>query len=225
MIITIDGPMASGKSTTAYRLAHELTFFYLNSGFLFRGLAYAILKISHHFGRSQFDVNAVDFIGLLPRLSYANDASSGARILFDHVDITSELKDPEVATLASMLGTDLEVRSALAVWQQELVRGKDSIVEGRDAGSVVFADAEAKIFLTARPEIRAARWQREQAARGNNISFQEALEAVNTRDERDSNRKIAPLIVPQGAIIIDNSELSLNETMAEIKKQINILQD
>jgi CMP/dCMP kinase len=224
MIITIDGPMASGKSTAARRLAESLHLFYISSGLLFRGLAYAILQTMQKLQSDKPDISTTELASLIGRLQYVYTPKTGASITLNGNDITAYLKNPEVSTVASLIGTDREVRRALASWQRTMAaEHKNIIVEGRDAGSVVFSNADLKIFLTANVPVRAVRLQHDLRKQGIDVDFEKACRMIQERDERDSNRELAPLIIPAGAVVIDNSELSVEETVTKILEFIHKL--
>ena len=199
MIITIDGPTASGKSATAQRLAQRLGFFYLNSGFLYRALAYLLMRDKHYtlealYAPSEDDTRIV----LDPtKLIYTCDAQGNPHIAFDGADITAYLKGSPTIDQAS----------------RDIALKHDIVIDGRDTGTVVFPQADFKFYLTAPLEIRADRWMKEQAARGNKISFEQACKELAMRDERDMTRAIAPLVIPQDAHIIDNGLYSIDETV------------
>lgn len=212
MIITIDGPVASGKSTIACMLADRLKFFCLYSGMLYRAVAYILI---HDFDYTvQTISNALEeYIKAAidpTRFSYL----SGGKILFDSKDITNLLKSPDIDLASSLLALSPDVRKLLTKYQRMLVEKVDAVVEGRDTGSVVFPDANIKFYLTASPEIRAKRYKEYQQAKRVSISIDEALKIIQDRDKRDKERKISPLIVPEGAIVIDNSFLTIEQTLA-----------
>lgn len=223
MIITIDGPASSGKSTVARLLADELGFVYLNSGLLFRALSYILVHrygytaqtIAHPAERDITDVlNSGD-------MRYAYDKEQGARIIYKGDDITRHLKLPDIDEWASLVSQDSDVRRELLVLQKKYALENNSVVEGRDCGSVVFPQADYKFFLTASVDVRAYRWQHDQARRGVFASLDEAKAFIMERDERDSTRVVSPLVVPQGARIIDDSGLNAAQTVALIKSFIS----
>ena len=221
MIITIDGPTASGKSTAGRLLAKELNYYYLYTGLLYRALAYLLMNeqgytletIAHP------DMNVVDQI--LKQLIYRYDASNRERIFFDKKDITPYLKGDRVGQAASIVSTNPEVRDRLNILQRAIADDHDVVIDGRDSGSVVFPKADVKFFLTASEDVRALRWKAQQEKRGENVTLQEAQEFVKSRDHRDTTRKTAPLTIPQGAQVIDNSNMSIGETLAKIKNVLS----
>lgn len=218
MIITIDGPAASGKSTTARELAQQLHFFYVNSGLLYRGLSWLILT---HFTLDDLLTLSHEKINELKEQLTYQEKDGKASLIWEKENITPLLKNPQIDRAASLLGMNEHAREIVFKWQKELVcQHPNSIIEGRDAGSLVFPHADYKFFLTAQPEIRAERWHKDQRAKGNEFSLKEALQFVKDRDERDTKRRIAPLQVPEGALIIDNSEMNLKETINRLRKII-----
>ena len=222
MIITIDGPTASGKSTTAQLLARKLGFFYLNSGFLYRAFAYVLM---HERGYTLDRLHNLDEhdirVYLDPkRISYRCDEKGNPQVKFDESDITPYLKGSSNDQATSIISTNKKVREALLDVQRCIGVEHDLVVDGRDAGSVVFPQAEFKFYLTAPLEVRIHRWMNDQHIRGNMISFEHACKQLKMRDERDMTRAIAPLIIPQGAIIIDNGLYTLQETVDIMYEQI-----
>lgn len=218
MIITIDGPTASGKSTVARMVAHELGFYYLASGMLFRALAYVLI---HDRG---YSINKLA-VACVPDLDaymtadsflYTYDPINHEQVFYKEKALTPWLKTPEIDQAASLISADVRVRDYLLAMQHTIASSHDVVADGRDCGSVVFPQADLKIFLIADLEVRAERWQKDQRVRGVLISFECAKEELNIRDERDSSRKIAPLIIPRDAIIIDSSHLQAQQVVAQI---------
>lgn len=212
MIITIDGPVCSGKSSVARSIANNLRIYYLNSGLLYRGLAYILV---HKFNYSQKDLENpkqedLSIILFNSRMNYSFDGKN-AYIFFDDINITPELKNREVDLYSSISSVNKKVRESLLSFQRKLGQNYDLICEGRDCGSVVFPNADYKFFLTASVEIRAKRWQLDQQLKGKNYTLEECVDIISDRDKRDIERKISPLIVPQNAVIIDSSDIEENE--------------
>ncbi len=215
MIITIDGPTASGKSSAARELAKRLGFHCLSSGSLYRALAYILTE---KFGNSlEYLTNPkVEDINVTldpRRFEYRIDREGCGTVWFDGEDITPYLKSNEISHGASILGTHRVVRYALNALQRLLTKDFDIVVEGRDMGSEVFPHADTKFFLTASLNERAKRWQQVQKKRDVSLSVQEAKTLIQERDTRDREREIAPLIIPKDAIVIDNSDLNLEKTV------------
>ncbi len=212
MIITFDGPSASGKSTLAKSSAKKLGFYYLNSGMLYRGLAYCLLN------RLKVKQEALDtfqeFLPCLIRLRYFYDIKTGCMTIFlDDEDITLYLKVAAIDKAASALGNNKQARIAIMNFEYAIVKQYDNFsVDGRDCGSLVFPQAEFKFYVTADLLVRAKRWQLDQEKQGNTVALEQAAIILEQRDKNDSEREYAPLIIPDGAIIIDNSNLTLEQT-------------
>lgn len=199
MIITIDGPSASGKSTIARMLAQELGCFYLNTGMLYRAFAYAVV----HDGIDPQNITEADIAAVIARLAYTYQHGN-AYMLLQNSDISSMLENKIIDQAASRISALPIVRKHIDAWQRALVNNHDSVIDGRDSGSVVFAHADHKFYVTASDEIRAQRWLDKQSERGNVFDLAYALDQIQSRDRRDMQRAAAPLIVPEGATVIMN---------------------
>lgn len=221
MIITIDGPVASGKSSVSQILAKDLEFYYLYTGLLYRGLAY-VLK--HNYGYTDARMKNpsqedIDQIARRDSFDYRY-TDNGARIFFDQIDITDYLKSPDVDRWSSMISAFPFVREAVLERQIKIGKTYDIVADGRDTGTIVFPNADYKFFLTASQEVRAKRWQHDQEMRGNSYSFEQALHAIVSRDKRDKEREHSPLVQAEDAIFIDNSDLNIDETIQKIRSYI-----
>ncbi len=214
MIITIDGPTASGKSTVAVQLAHTLGYYYLNTGFLYRGISYLLMSkygytLPELTRPKEADIHAI----LDPsRFKYTyHDGQAG--VMYDGEVITPFLKNKTNDQASSIVSGNQMVRDALLEYQRHYTKNYNVIAEGRDTGTIIFPNAEIKIFLTASLQERARRWQQQQLLQGTRYSLEEASAQVRERDERDSTRAIAPLIVPPGATVFDNTNLTQEQTV------------
>lgn len=215
MIITIDGPVATGKSTIAKRLAHEIGFIYFDTGAMYRGFTYGLLKNK---------INLDDEIAIetyLNTFKYEIKVKHGHRHYYvDGEDITDAIRGPEVTQAVSKVSAIESVRKRLVSLQQELSKGVNAIFEGRDTGSVVFPNAEIKIFLTGKPEIRGLRRYQELKTKYpekySDLTLDKTIQEINERDQYDTNRKISPLIKAPDAYVIDTSDLSLEEVLMKI---------
>lgn len=221
MIIAIDGPVASGKSTIARRLAHNLGFYYLYTGFLYRGIAYVL---AHRYG---YDTDmmehprpeAIDEI--VHRKGFEYRYEQGApKIIFEGEDISQYLKSKEVDEWSSRISAHPYVRDAVLEYQVRIGATHDVVAEGRDVGTVVFPEADYKFFLTASVEVRARRWQGMQAQRGAHYSFEESCAAVRERDNRDQDRAHSPLKQASDALLIDCSEMTVDQVVALMQQTI-----
>lgn len=218
MIITIDGPAASGKSSAARALAQKLHFYYLNSGMLYRALGYCLLHNGHSDLEHLRSCDITTRQKCLETLHYRYDVQTGVMKMFiGDSDVTAQLKDPIIDKAASLVGENKQARTFLMNFQRSLANDYNLVAEGRDAGSVVFPDADLKFFLTARLEVRALRWFKDQHEKGNkSITFEDALTFVKERDNRDTQRAHAPLHIHADDIVLDNSNLSLQETIEKL---------
>ncbi len=222
MIITIDGPSISGKTSIARMLAQHLGYDYLASGLLFRGLAYILVHQFNYHESQLYHPQLVDVQAALSpsNFNYMYCCQKGERLLWKEKDITAVLSDPLIGKYASIIGTNQDVRIELAQLQHTLAEGKNVVTDGRDAGSVIFPHALIKFFLTASSEVRANRWQKNQKLIGREIPYEQALNEINERDERDANRRVAPLRIADGAIVIDSSDLSQEQVLATLLHEI-----
>jgi cytidylate kinase len=197
LLIAIDGPAGAGKSTVARALAAQLGFTYLDSGAMYRCIALQSLRSS------------LEDIGALARA--ATIEFDGDLVLLDGLDVSGEIRSPEVSEAASLVAADPAVRDALLTKQRELIAGGDWVAEGRDIGTVVAPEAAVKIFLTADPRERARRRAEELGA-----DLQRVLAEQTMRDERDSARAHSPLRAAEGAVTLDSSGLSVEQVVARI---------
>ena len=217
MIITIDGPAGTGKSTVAKLLAEKIGFSYIDTGAMYRAITYSILKN---------DISFKDIAKISDHLSnfrYHFEVRDG--VVYHYVndeDVTSSIRSQEITSYVSQISAYKEIRDFLVKIQREVGSGADAVLEGRDIGSVVFPNAEIKIFLDALPEIRAERRYLELLkAESNNsdcIDKQAVLKDILRRDKYDSSRKISPLICPDDAYVIDTSTMSIDDVVDAIKK-------
>jgi len=214
MIITIDGPVASGKSTVAKMLAKHLHFYYINSGFLYRSFAY----ILHY--KCGIDLSALESYNFEEELPFSLDQYAyeyydyRVKIFFEGEDITRFLIYPNIDAAASIIAKNAFIRDHIVNFQRHLASlHRNVIAEGRDCGTFVFDKAQFKFFLTASLEARAERWAKSKRRTGNYFTIEEAMHFIQQRDERDMQRPIAPLKRAPNAIIIDNTAIDLNETL------------
>jgi CMP/dCMP kinase len=218
MIITIDGPTASGKSTLACMLVQKLSskrisIYYLNTGLVYRALSYILINI-FNYSLEKINTPSLEHIEkVLVDLSYRYCAGQ-IFITYKNNNIAiAELKTAYIDQVSSIIGTIQGVRDALLLWQRSFAMDHDLVADGRDCGTVVFPQAEYKFFITASLEERARRWQLDELSRGKNYVFEESKRQVAMRDERDMHRSIAPLVVPENAYIIDTTHMTLLEAL------------
>lgn len=210
MIITIDGPVASGKSSVAQLLAQRLGFYHVNTGLLYRAVAYIAAAI-------KVDLSVSDEIGaVLPeiaKMSYIFQDGQSV-IQYGKHDITRYLKLPEYDQAASLVSANAQVRQALLEVQRCMGREFNIIADGRDCGSVVYPDADYKFYLTAPLEVRALRMAKFfQEKTGHQQDLVAVQASIAERDRRDATRAVAPLVIPEGALVLDNEALTLEQTV------------
>lgn len=211
-IIAIDGPCGAGKTASAARLASMLRANRLDTGAIFRGFAYHVISL----GITPQDVNLCDKQALVERpildgLHFGYDENGSTQVFLGGRCISPDIRTEQVSDMASRISVYPEVRDAVLDIERRLAGQYDLVAEGRDIGSVVFPDAPVKFYLTADPEERGRRRYHDDPAGYQTV--ERAVKDVKARDERDMNRETAPLIVPEGAIVIDNTALSLTETV------------
>ena len=226
MIIAIDGPAGAGKSTVCKILAKRLGFAYLDTGAMYRALAWAILKTENH--SRQFDeLNEDQLWEVLRRVplhfSLREDGieiSSGGKVLSD------ELRDPEISETASKISRSLAVREFLVDRQRKLATGEVSIIaEGRDTATVVFPNADLKVFLTADLQRRAERRFEEYIVKEIRLSLEELKVRIRERDEADSKRDHSPLRPAEGSILLDTSHLAIEEVVDRLSEMVRSVID
>lgn len=212
-VIAIDGPAGAGKSTVAKLVAKALRFRYLDTGALYRAIAWKAIR---HGFRPQDTQYIVDMVRHTRVELIQNNTEQ--RVLVDGEDVTEAIRTPEVGNLASPISAIPEVRELLLDWQREFGRHGGIVAEGRDTGTVVFPEAEVKIFLTASLDERARRRHKELLERGIDIPFRQVKLDMEARDQRDSTRHVAPLRPAPDAVVIDSDNMTLDEVVEEVLK-------
>lgn len=199
-VIAIDGPSGVGKGTLAQYLTSETGFHLLDSGAIYRALA---------FGAVANDI-ALDDVKALTALAKALPVEfKGTSIIYDGTDVTAKVRTEEVAAVASKVAPIAEVRAALLERQKDFAQAPGLVADGRDMGTVVFPDAPIKLFLTASAEVRADRRVKQLKSQGIDANIDQITQDIRERDERDANRKTAPLKPADDALIIDTSDLDI----------------
>lgn len=213
--IAIDGPAGAGKSTMARQLARELGFVYVDTGAIYRSVAYFMLLM----GISPKDTDGVtrliDDVNL--QIVYADGAQ---RMILNGQDITDELRTPEISKAASLVSAQKVVRSFLLDMQRDVARTHNVVMDGRDIGTVVLPRADVKIYLTASAEVRANRRLLELQQKGEKTSYAKVLQEIMQRDKQDMTRPIAPLKKAADAVELDTSALSIDQSVAAMEEII-----
>ncbi len=207
LIIAIDGPVGSGKSSTARRVAELLGYTYLDSGAMYRALALKALWRGIAFDAAE----KLETLAAETRIDLLA-GENGQRVLLDGVDVTAEIRTPAASQSASKIAVLAGVRRHLVAEQRRAGAAGGVVMEGRDIGTAVFPDAGLKIFLDATVEVRAERRLHEHTARGENISLEKMMEEVRQRDARDKDRAASPLVRAADAVLVDNTAMDVEET-------------
>ncbi len=223
--IAIDGFSSTGKSTLAKQLAKHLGYIYVDTGAMYRAIALFAMEngyISKDFLDKESLVNSLPSI----KLHFQFNADLGfAEMYLNEVNVEKEIRTIEVSSFVSKIAEISEVRAKLVEQQQEMGKNKAIVMDGRDIGTVVFPDAELKIFMTASPETRAQRRFDELQAKGDAVTYEEVLANVQERDYIDTHRDDSPLVMAEDAIEIDNSYLSreeqFNAVLELVEEKIN----
>lgn len=214
--VAIDGPAGAGKSTIARRLAQELGYRYVDTGAIYRTVAYFM----DLWGVSPKDLDAVNrYIDeLTVKIQYADDGVQ--HMLMNGMDVTDDIRTPEISQKASLISAHACVREMLLDMQREIAEQYNVIMDGRDIGTVVLPKATVKIFLTASAEIRAKRRCDELNAKGQKVDYGKILKEIQQRDYQDTHREIAPLKLARDSIKVDTSDLGIDKVVAKIKEII-----
>ena len=212
--VAIDGPAGAGKSTIARRLAGELGFRYVDTGAIYRTVAYFM----DLWGVSPKDVDGVNrYIDELT-VGIEYDDEGVQHMLMNGMDVTGDIRTPEISQKASLISAHAVVRDVLLDMQRNMAEEYDVVMDGRDIGSVVLPKATVKIFLTASPEVRARRRYKELLEKGQKASYEQVLKDVQQRDYQDTHRDIAPLKMCRDSVKVDTSDMDLEQSVAAIRK-------
>lgn len=217
--IAIDGPAASGKSTVAELLAHRLGYLYFDTGVMYRAVTWAALLR----GIPIEDEPAVTLLAEQLRIDVTPPTADDGRqytVLADGVDVTWAIRTPEVDANVSPVSAYPGVRRALVAQQRRVAAGGRVVMVGRDIGTVVLPDADLKLYLDASVEERARRRWLEVRARGEEADYEGVLVSMRRRDKIDSNREVAPLCVAEDAVVVDTTDLSIEEVLAEVERLV-----
>lgn len=219
-IVAIDGPAGAGKSTVARRLADTLGFVFVDTGALYRTVAVAAKRAGVPWSEAHPVGELANALVARGAIAFDRDAERGVRVWLDGKDVTDAIREPDIGMGASTVSAHKAVRDALLDLQRHAGRAGGVVLEGRDIGTVVFPDAEVKFFLTARAEVRAKRRFDELTAKGQRITLEDTLADVRRRDEQDTTRAVAPLRQADDALLIDNSDFGIDETVARMAARV-----
>lgn len=218
--IAIDGHSSCGKSTIAKRLASDIGYTYIDTGAMYRGVTLYTLRHNLWLQDHRPDIPAI--IGVLDKIELAFETVGDAQHLFlNGEDVEKEIRGMTVSNHVSPISTIPEVRSLLVREQQRMAQLKGVVMDGRDIGTTVLPDAELKIFVTASPEVRAKRRYTELLQKGEKVDYEAVLQNINDRDRIDSTRAVSPLRRADDALLLDNSDMTLDEQQAWINARVD----
>ena len=211
--IAIDGPAGAGKSTIARRLAKELGYYYVDTGAIYRTVAYFLDLL----GVSPKDVDGVErYIDeLTVQIEY--DADGVQHMIMNGMDVSKDIRTQDISQKASLVSAHAVVRDVLLDMQREVARQHNVIMDGRDIGTVVLPKADVKIFLTASPEVRAQRRTKELLEKGQSANYEQILKEIQQRDYQDTHREIAPLKMARDSVKVDTSDMDIDQVIATIR--------
>lgn len=226
-IITIDGPTSSGKNSVGFLLAQKLGYQYIDTGMIYRVGTYLVLtnkinpndasEVAEIFRNLKLEISEAS----LSQERNVRNFEIGLRIFNNKEDLTDKLHTPEVTKNVSAVSAIKQVREVTKIIQRNLGESKNTVMTGRDIGSEIFPDAKHKFFLTASNDVRAKRRFEQLVKIDPGIKYEDVLQSMLQRDKKDSTREISPLRIPQGAISIDNSNLTVEQTVEEMLKHIH----
>ena len=209
--VAIDGPAGAGKSTIARAAAAQLGFVYVDTGALYRTIGLAVCR------RGIDGTNVPGILATLPEIQVGLTYQDGAQhVLLDGEDVSDAIRTPQISTYASQVSSVPEVRAYLLDLQRDLARRQSVIMDGRDIGTVILPDAKVKIFLTASPEKRAARRCAELREKGQDVTVEGILADMERRDALDASRAVAPLKQAEDAVLVDTSDLNLEQSIEAV---------
>ncbi len=217
-VIALDGPSGSGKSTVAKLVAEKLHLVYIDTGAMFRAVAYALQHTGINFSKPKLEESEVKVIeNFFHDHRFQFSPAKGVLVQLDNLNLTDVIREHHVSKLASQISKHKVIRDFLAHWQRSIVQNRAAILDGRDIGTVIFPEAALKIFLTASPEERAKRRFEELQARGQlDHGYDEILKDIKERDHEDMTREIAPLKKAQDSVELDTTGKSIQEIVEAI---------
>ncbi|WP_295298520.1 (d)CMP kinase [uncultured Brachyspira sp.] len=207
-IISLDGPSGAGKSTVAKLVAKKLGYKYLDTGAMYRAVTLFFLNKNVNIQNDNEIISAISDL----KISFDNNN----KIYLNDIDVSEEIRSIKVVNMVSKVSSISAVRKSMVSLQRAIAENDNYVVDGRDIGSVVFPFTKYKFYIDASVEIRAKRRYEEEIQKGKNITFEEVFDSIKKRDEFDSNREDSPLVVPKDAIIIDTTNMTIDEVVQKI---------
>lgn len=216
-VITLDGPSSSGKSSVGKLFAKKIGFQFVDTGLIYRAGTYHVIKQNIPLDNNEELVRIFETMDI-HFLNEQRETSDQTRILTFGEDVTDRLHDPEVSRLTPLVAAVKEVRDVTKKVQKDVGNAQNTVMAGRDIGSVIFPDAKLKLYITASAEARAQRRYNQLIKSNHNLTFEEVLRDTEERDIADSTRKASPMIIPDGAVIIDTTDKTVEESLALMLK-------
>ena len=214
--VAVDGPAGAGKSTIAKALAKKLGFYYVDTGAIYRTLGYFFDLV----GIGPKDIDGITRLidECVIEIEYDDDGSQ--HMFLNEIDVTDDIRTPEISKIASQISAHKLVRDTLLDMQRDMAAKHNVIMDGRDIGTVVLPRADVKFFLTASAEVRAQRRYEELKAKGSRDTYEKVLKEVNDRDHADMTRSVAPLKQTKSHILVDSSDMTVEEVIATMEKTV-----
>lgn len=214
-IVAVDGPAGSGKGTITKRIEKEMGLINIDTGAMYRCIALETLRRGYSVEDEDKIVGMLDDI----KIDIENEGEVD-KIFLNGEDVSRKIRENEVTNIVSKVSSIIKVREKMVILQRKLAEGKNVIMEGRDIGTVVFPNADLKIYLDASDDVRAKRRYKENQEKGIEGSFEEILEAIRKRDEMDKNKKVGALKIADDAIVVDTSKLTIDEVVQKVRNLI-----
>jgi len=212
MIIAIDGPAGSGKSTVAKILARRLGFLYIDTGAMYRAFTLKVIKKGLDFR----DKESINRLLKDTKIELVEDKDKNLKVLLDGEDVSDQIRLPQVSEKIFYVADDPQVRKIMVAWQREMGKKRDCVIEGRDTTTVIFPDADIKIYLDADFKVRVKRRYKDFLEKNVKISLQEVEKKLRQRDEKDFSRPVGALKRVEDAVYIDSTNLSIEEVCGKI---------
>ncbi len=219
-IVTIDGPSGAGKSTISKLLAANLNYTYLDTGAMYRVVGLRVERSGLDLEAENARKKLVQLLDTLDMALAAGEEGQETRAFLDGEDVSDAIRTPELAMVASRVSAEPEVRKKLTEMQRAIGNRGAIVAEGRDMGTVVFPEAKHKFFLDATPEERARRRQKQLQEKGQKVEFEKLVAQIQKRDRDDSSRSLAPLQPAADAVVIDSSQMSIDEVVSFMLKAV-----